>query len=153
MHLHLRRGPVRRHDAPTGASTRAPLTGSGDGLWSTCAAIGLAVVMAAVLGTAWWGESTADAAGLVAEQESGLAAAYRERYSAPRRALAVEVLVRAQERGQVRADIDPEVVVDQLWGAGYHRLLIPDQPLTTEFVDALVRTVMAGIRPGPEPRP
>jgi AcrR family transcriptional regulator len=87
-----------------------------------------------------------------AQTDPELAAAYRERYSGPRRALAVEVLVRARERGQVRADVDPEVVVDQLWGAGYHRLLIPDQPLTAEFTDALVRTVMAGIRPGPEHR-
>jgi AcrR family transcriptional regulator len=75
-----------------------------------------------------------------------LAAAYRERYSGPRRALAVEVLERAKERGEIRADVDPEVVIDQLWGAGYHRLLIPDQPLTVEFADALVRTVMDGIR-------
>jgi AcrR family transcriptional regulator len=88
-----------------------------------------------------------------AQTDPELAAAYRERYSGPRRALAVEVLVRAQRRGQVRADIDPEVVVDQLWGAGYHRLLIPDQPLTTDFTDALVRTVMAGIRPDPESQP
>ena len=78
MHLLPRRGPVRPQVAPTRAPARAALTGSGDGPWAACAAVGLAVVMAAVLGTAWWGESTADAAGLVAERESGLAAAYRE---------------------------------------------------------------------------
>jgi Tetracyclin repressor-like, C-terminal domain len=55
------------------------------------------------------------------------------------------VLRRAQERGQVRADVDPEVVVDQLWGACYHRLLLPDQPLTEEFADALVRNLVRGI--------
>jgi hypothetical protein len=38
------------------------------------------------------------------------------------------------------------VVIDQLWGAGYHRLLIPDQPLDDDFAAALVRNVMAGIR-------
>jgi len=80
-----------------------------------------------------------------AQTDPELAAAYRERYSGPRRALAVEVLTRARARGQVRADVDPEVVVDQLWGAGYHRLLIPDQPLTEEFADALVENVLAGI--------
>ncbi|HEY1968148.1 MAG TPA: TetR/AcrR family transcriptional regulator [Pseudonocardia sp.] len=76
-----------------------------------------------------------------------LAAAYRERYSAPRRALAVHALLTARKRGQIRPDVEPEVVVDQLWGAGYHRLLIPDQPLTPEFAEALVRTIMAGLRP------
>ena len=75
-----------------------------------------------------------------------LATVFRERYSGPRRALAVEVMVRAQGRGQLRPDVDPEVVVDQLWGACYHRLLIPDQPLSTGFTDALVRNVVGGIR-------
>jgi AcrR family transcriptional regulator len=84
-----------------------------------------------------------------AQTDPELAAAYRERYSGPRRALAVEVLRRAQARGQIRPDTDPEVVVDQLWGAGYHRLLIPDQPLTVEFTDALVATIMAGLRTAP----
>lgn len=88
-----------------------------------------------------------------AQTDPELAAAFRERYSGPRRALAVDVVTRAQGRGQVRADVDPEVVVDQLWGAGYHRLLIPDQPLTTDFTDALVRTLMAGLRPEPQERP
>ena len=41
----------------------------------------------------------------------------------------------------------PEVVVDQLWGAGYHRLLIPDQPLNDEFARALVQNLMHGLRP------
>jgi hypothetical protein len=36
-------------------------------------------------------------------------------------------------------------VVDQLWGACYHRLLLPDQPLTNEFVDALVDNLFHGI--------
>ncbi len=37
---------------------------------------------------------------------------------------------RAREVGQIRADIDVQVIVDQLWGAAYHRLLIQDEPLT-----------------------
>jgi AcrR family transcriptional regulator len=82
-----------------------------------------------------------------AQTDPELATAFRERYSGPRRALAVEVLSRARERGQIRDDVDPEVVIDQLWGAGYHRLLIPDQPLTEEFATALVGNVMAGLRP------
>jgi len=48
-------------------------------------------------------------------------------------------------RGQLRANLDPETVVDQLWGACYHRLLLPDQPLTDEFVDALVDNLFGGI--------
>jgi hypothetical protein len=34
----------------------------------------------------------------------------------------------AQERGQRREDADLDVIVDQLWGAGYHRLLVLKVP-------------------------
>jgi AcrR family transcriptional regulator len=81
-----------------------------------------------------------------AQVDPDLAAAYRERYSGPRRALAVTALRRAQDRGQLRPDVDPEAVVDQLWGACYHRLLLPDQPLTAEFADALVANLFDGVR-------
>ncbi|WP_224392467.1 TetR/AcrR family transcriptional regulator [Pseudonocardia sp. ICBG1293] len=76
-----------------------------------------------------------------------LAATYRERYSMPRRALAVDALVRARDRGQLRPDMDPEAVVDQLWGACYHRLLIADQPLDEAFTDTLVVQLVEGLRP------
>ena len=81
-----------------------------------------------------------------AQIDPQLAAAYRERYSGPRRELAVTALRRAQKRGQLRADVNPEAVVDQLWGACYHRLLLPDQPLTDEFADALVTNLFDGVR-------
>ena len=47
----------------------------------------------------------------------------------------------------MREDVDPEIVVDQLWGACYHRLLIPDLPVTEEFAVALVDTLVRGLRP------
>lgn len=82
----------------------------------------------------------------LSQSDSELAAAYRERYSSPRRALAVQALQHAAKRGDIRSDIDPQVVVDQLWGACYHRLLIPDEPLTEEFARAAVRNLMPGVR-------
>jgi AcrR family transcriptional regulator len=80
-----------------------------------------------------------------AQSDPDLKAAYLERYSGPRRAKAVAAMAKAKERGQLRANLDPETVVDQLWGACYHRLLLPDQPLTEEFVDALVDNLFHGI--------
>jgi len=80
-----------------------------------------------------------------AQSDPDLKAAYLERYSGPRRAKAVAAMETAKERGQLRANLDPETVVDQLWGACYHRLLLPDQPLTDEFVDALVDNLFHGI--------
>ena len=82
-----------------------------------------------------------------AQTDPDLSAAFREHYSGPRRRLAVEVMRRAQQRGQLRADVDPQIVVDQLWGACYHRLLIPDEPVTEEFATGLVSNLMRGLRP------
>lgn len=80
-----------------------------------------------------------------AQSDPGLKAAYLERYSGPRRAKAVAAMETAKGRRQLSASLDPETVVDQLWGACYQRLLLPDQPLTDEFVDALVDNLFHGI--------
>jgi len=82
----------------------------------------------------------------LSQTDPDLAAAYRERYSGPRRALAVEALTKAAARGQLRPDVDPESVVDQLWGACYHRLLIPDLPLTEDLARTLVDNLVRGLR-------
>ncbi|MFJ9391846.1 TetR-like C-terminal domain-containing protein [Nocardioides sp. NPDC101246] len=82
-----------------------------------------------------------------AQTDPELAVAYRERYSAERRRLAVERIDIAKKAGQVRAEIDSQVLVDQLWGAVYHRLLIPDEPVTDAFVVALVDNVLDGVSP------
>ncbi|HTI76862.1 MAG TPA: TetR/AcrR family transcriptional regulator [Mycobacterium sp.] len=80
-----------------------------------------------------------------AQSDPELKTAYLDRYSGPRRAKAVAAMETAKSRGQLRASLDPESVVDQLWGACYHRLLLPDQPLTDEFVDTLVDNLFHGI--------
>lgn len=81
------------------------------------------------------------------QTDEDLARAYRRLYSLERRRLAGERLARAQEAGQLRRDVDVQVLVDQLWGAVYHRLLIPDEPITDDFVVALVANLMDGIAP------
>jgi AcrR family transcriptional regulator len=81
-----------------------------------------------------------------AQTDPDLAAAFRLHYSRPRRDLAVAALERARDRGQLRADTDSEAVVDQLWGACYHRLLIPDEPLTDRFATTLVTQLLDGLR-------
>ena len=80
-----------------------------------------------------------------AQTDPELRSALIEHYTMPRRNLAVDAMRRGQARGQMRADVDPHVVVDQLWGACYHRLLNPDLPVTTAFADALLDNVWRGI--------
>jgi hypothetical protein len=41
--------------------------------------------------------------------------------------------------------VDVRVLVDQLWGAVYHRLLVPDEPVDDEFVVALVTNLLDGV--------
>jgi AcrR family transcriptional regulator len=80
-----------------------------------------------------------------AQVDTELKSAFLQRYSSPRRALAVAAMTRAQQRGQLGVHVDPETVIDQLWGACYNRLLVPDQPLTERFVDGLVDNLFRGI--------
>src|SRR5688572_4892165 len=81
------------------------------------------------------------------QTDHNLATAYRKLYSSHRRQLAAERVHQAQELGQIRTDIDVQVLVDQLWGAVYHRLLIPDEPVTDNFIVALVNNLLDGVRP------
>ena len=81
------------------------------------------------------------------QTDADLAEAYRTLYSSERRRLAGERMQKAQAAGQIRPEVDVQVLVDQLWGAVYHRLLIPDEPVTDDFVVALVTNLMDGIAP------
>ncbi|MFH9590609.1 TetR/AcrR family transcriptional regulator [Streptomyces luteogriseus] len=81
------------------------------------------------------------------QADEDLATAFRSLYSSERRRLAGERLLRAKEQGQIRDDVDVQILVDQLWGAVYHRMLVPDEPVTDDFVVALVSNLIDGITP------
>lgn len=74
-----------------------------------------------------------------------LQSALIEHYTMPRRVLAVERMKHGQAQGQLRSDVDPYIVVDQLWGACYHRLLNHDLPITHAFADSLLDNLWRGI--------
>jgi AcrR family transcriptional regulator len=93
------------------------------------------------------GETIAQIIG-TAQGDPELTEALSDQYVRRRRQLAVDRLVLAREAGQIRADADLEVIVDQLWGACYHRLLLPvlpQHPIDAAFVDALVANLFGGI--------
>jgi AcrR family transcriptional regulator len=81
------------------------------------------------------------------QTDQNLASDYRRLYSSHRRQLAVDRFTAAQQVGQLREGIDVQVLVDQLWGAVYHRLLIPDEPITDAFPIALVNNLFDGVTP------
>ncbi len=64
----------------------------------------------------------------------------------PRREVTTAVLQRAVDRGQVRPDIDVQVVMDQLYAPLYWRVLMGHQPLDDDLAEQLVRTTLDGVR-------
>lgn len=80
-----------------------------------------------------------------AQADPEAADAFRTQYLCPRRAEALDALTRAQTRGQIRAETDLETVADALYGPIYFRLLAGHAPLTPNFADALVETLLEGI--------
>ena len=70
----------------------------------------------------------------------------RNRWVEPRRAVARELVRHGMESGELRGDLDPDVVLDTLYGPIYHRLLVPytEAGLTDEYVDRVVDQVFSG---------
>lgn len=73
-----------------------------------------------------------------AQLDPALADAWIRTYAHPRRDLALERLRSAQRAGQLSADIDLGIIVDQLWGACYHRFLVLRTPLKDLNIERLV---------------
>jgi AcrR family transcriptional regulator len=80
-----------------------------------------------------------------AQSDPALADALRDFYSAPRRQLAVDRLRRAQQAGQLRDGLDLAAIVDQLWGACYHRMLLFGEPIEPGLVRTLISNLLHGI--------
>ena len=79
-----------------------------------------------------------------AQVDPDLARAWSEGYALPRRELARARLRIAQRQGQLRDDADLDIIVDQLWGACYHRLLVLKVPLEESIVERLVDHALHG---------
>jgi AcrR family transcriptional regulator len=81
------------------------------------------------------------------QSDKDLIEAFRERFLWPRRREAYATLRRAIQRGELRKDLDPDLLLDSLYGPIYMRFLIQHDRLTPEFVDRLCALVLAGVRP------
>ncbi|MFB7249546.1 TetR/AcrR family transcriptional regulator [Microbacterium sp. NPDC056234] len=79
-----------------------------------------------------------------AQADADLALAWTEEYARPRRDLARARLRTAQQQGQLREDADVDVIIDQLWGACYHRLLVLKVPFDETLVPRLVGQALYG---------
>lgn len=88
------------------------------------------------------------------QHDPALAEAYRDRWLAPRRAVARAALVRGVERGELPPGSDCDRLLDALYGPVYYRLLLGHDEPDAAFLDWLVDQVLGGARPaGPARKP
>jgi len=83
-----------------------------------------------------------------AQVEKDLAAQFDDHYFGPRRRQALALLASARDRGELKADVDLDSVVDIIWGACYMRLLLPNLSgtLTHDFAPEVVDLALNGAR-------
>jgi AcrR family transcriptional regulator len=71
------------------------------------------------------------------QSDPNLIAAFRERFMKPRRQEAYATLRRGILRGELKKNVDMNLLLDSLYGPIYMRFLIRHDSLTPEFVDGL----------------
>lgn len=87
-----------------------------------------------------------------AQTDADLAGALREGWQRPRRDAGREVLQRAVDRGELRADCDSELVLDVIYGPIYLRLLFGHAPLGRPDIEQLVDRALQGETRDPKQR-
>src|SRR5579875_3119113 len=80
-----------------------------------------------------------------AQLDIKLAADLRERLIVPRMAACQRRLERAQRQGQIDRSADPQHIVELLYGAVHHRLLLHGRPLAPGYVQPMVDLAFAGV--------
>jgi len=78
------------------------------------------------------------------QSDSSLIAAFRERFLKPRRREAYATLRRGIQRGELRKNIDMDLLLDSLYGPIYMRFLIGHDKLTPQFVEGLCELALSG---------
>ncbi len=74
--------------------------------------------------------------------------AYHMNVVEPRRRLTAEVLRRGQENGEIRADVDLELIADLFAGPMLVRTALrPDASLPDDLAEVIVDTILEGLRP------
>ncbi|HEY3783879.1 MAG TPA: TetR/AcrR family transcriptional regulator [Steroidobacteraceae bacterium] len=88
-------------------------------------------------------------AGLVADMalDTALANTIRQQVLAARRKSMREALVRAQDRGEVRAGLDIELVLDMLTGPFYYRVLFGHARITPQMTSQIVEYILRVAQP------
>lgn len=81
----------------------------------------------------------------LAQFDCELKAAFLERWIEPRRREGVKVLQNAVSTGHLEPDIDPQLILDLLYGAVYYRLGVSFKEIDNEFAEKLVTRTFCGL--------
>ena len=85
---------------------------------------------------------------VAARSDPEVAAAFRTLWSDPRRAEAKAILRRKQSSGQMRKDVDLDLVLDSIYGPLYYRFLVKNELPSQKYAANLVNLVVQGLAPG-----
>jgi AcrR family transcriptional regulator len=80
------------------------------------------------------------------QSEPEMLEAFQNYYVEPRRREARELLKQAIENGEIRPDLNPDLILDILYGPLYFRLLIKSGPQTLAFIDQVFEIVWPGLQ-------
>jgi AcrR family transcriptional regulator len=82
-----------------------------------------------------------------AEQDSEIAKGFRNQVILKSRVEGRDLLTRAIDAGDFRADANIEIALDMIYGPLFYRVLIGHLPLDEAFAKGLLREVLRGLRP------
>jgi hypothetical protein len=63
-----------------------------------------------------------------------------------------KLLRQAMKDGEIRSDLDPDMILDIFYGPLYLRLLVRNAPLDEDFVDVVFDTVLSSLTSPLKPR-
>lgn len=89
------------------------------------------------------------------QMDPALRHAFTAAYARPRREEVIRAFQRAQDRGQLDKGAPLDVLVDQIWGACYYRILILDEHIDEPLAHRLISNALSGLLLppiAPEPR-
>ncbi|MEW9678475.1 TetR/AcrR family transcriptional regulator C-terminal ligand-binding domain-containing protein [Pseudomonas sp. TE50-2] len=80
-----------------------------------------------------------------AQMDASLQRAFLEKWINPRRVAAKGIIERAKQRGEIRRDVDPDILIDTIYGAIYYRMSIAHSPVEERYSSDLVDMIFSGI--------
>ncbi len=78
------------------------------------------------------------------QSEPEILEAFREHWVEPKRREAREMLKRGIKNGEIK-DLDPDTILDILYGPLYFRLLVQNTPLSSDFADVVLSAIAPGL--------